>query len=164
MYGRLSLMAAALIAVVMIGVSALAVGGATGSSKPTNPRAVSRTFIRAVAARDTRACSYLTPRATDELRIVSAERTCAKAVHEQTKLLDRLFSTSRPQALLANLDRGKIVRHRSELSFEFTTPAKWDIALSLDHGGGRWRIDLVSRSRVEICHGPHLEHCHPPRM
>jgi hypothetical protein len=138
-------------------------GDAAAKSTPTNPRAVSRTFIKELAARDTRACHYLTPRGIDEFRTVSAKPTCAKAVHEQTDVLEYLFDTLRPRALLANLDRGKIVREHSRLSFRFKTPAKWKIELSLDHGGGRWRIDLVSRSRMEICHGPHLEHCQTPK-
>jgi hypothetical protein len=106
----------------------------------------------------------MTPRALHQFRAVTGT-SCPDAVGAR-KELPSIFNVRRPNALLVQLDRGKLVGGRDDRErFTFSTPNGSKVTLNLLNAKGIWRVDFVTYSQKVICRerGGRPRNCTPDR-
>jgi hypothetical protein len=124
--------------------------GNDSAAEEADPKAVSKTFVEAVAEESPEACELMTSRARRQAEITGGEGSCEEAIEAEAKFVDTISYGTPPAELTRELDSGALEETREGMAFRFCVPNESKIKLELIQVSGEWRVDLVAASRLEV--------------
>lgn len=115
----------------------------------SDPVAVSRAFLTAVARGDTAACPYMTANAINQFEVVSGEAGCDDAVKAHREVLAVDDYVVRRKELLGALDNGEL--SDSGTGFRVSLPRKAELSLRLRDSDKGWEVDGLLLGQTVVC-------------
>lgn len=124
-------------------------GSTTTSATSDNPRQVSESFVKDLAAERPQACDYMTPEAVHEVTVITGETSCEAAVKAREKLLPKGFPVPSARELVAHLDQGKLTKQGDTVYLTFPTlPQSGErLTLTLVRSGDSWQVAVIVFSK-----------------